>query len=172
MSWVGPCMTKNRFIFTIFLLIVSLWWGWTFLVDFFIIRTVFSVIDNFFQAGDLGLAVFTKLNNLELILSSTLVAVLSYQCTNNRKAFPLLILSVLAWIIPITYLTYLTPKLLVLTELWKKADQMGIIGIAGITDIQLEHQFFHQLYISVDSFKLILLSVIIFYGSIKQDKWT
>lgn len=165
-------MTKNRFVFSTFLLIVSMWWGWTLLVDMFIIRTVFATIDNFFQAGDLGIAVFSKLNNLEVIVSTALVAVLSYQFTKNKKVIPLLIMSVVAWIVAMTYFAFLTPKLVYLTDLWKKTDLMGLTGVAGIPDIQQEHQFYHHLYIGVDSFKLVLLSVMILYGSFKQDKWT
>lgn len=165
-------MTKNRFVFSTFLLIVSMWWGWTFLVDMFVIRTVFATIDNFFQAGDLGIAVFLKLNNLEVIVSTALVAVLSFQFTKNKKVLPLLVMSVVAWIIAMTYFSYLTPKLVTLTELWKKTDLMGAAGVAGIPDIQQEHQYFHRLYIGMDSFKLVLLTVMILYGTFKQDKWT
>lgn len=165
-------MTKNRFVFSTFLLIVSMWWGWTVLVDMFIIRTVFATIENFFQAGDLGIAVFSKLNNLEVIVSTALVAILSYQFTKNKKVLPLLIMSVVAWIVAMTYFAYLTPKLVYLTELWKKTDLMGLAGTSAIPDIQQEHQFYHRLYIGVDSFKLVLLTVMILFGSFKQDKWT
>lgn len=165
-------MTKNRFVFSTFLLIVSMWWGWTVLVDMFIIRTVFATIENFFQAGDLGIAVFSKLNNLEVIVSTALVAILSYQFTKNKKVLPLLIMSVVAWMVAMTYFAYLTPKLIYLTELWKKTDLMGLAGNSAIPDIQQEHQFYHRLYIGMDSFKLVLLSVMILFGSFKQDKWT
>jgi len=138
----------------------------------FIIRTVFATIDNFFQAGDLGIAVFSKLNNLEVIVSSALVAVLSFQFTKNKKVLPLLVMSIVAWVMAMTYFAYLTPKLVHLTELWKKTDLMGLAGAAGIPDIQQEHQYYHRLYIGMDSFKLVLLTVMILYGSFKQDKWT
>ena len=165
-------MTNNRIVFSTFLLIVSMWWGWTVLVDMFIIRTVFATIDNFFQAGDLGIAVFSKLNNLEVIVSTALVALLSFQFTKNKRVLPLLVMSVIAWIIAMTYFAYLTPKLVYLTDLWKKTDLMGITAVAGIPDIQQEHQFYHKLYIGIDGFKLLLLTVMIFYGTFKQDKWT
>lgn len=148
-----------------------MWWGWTVLVDFFIIRTVFANIDNFFQAGNLGIAVFSKLNNLEVIVSSILVGVLSYQMTKNKKVLPLLVMSIVAWIVAMTYFAYLTPKLVTLTDLWKKAEVTGAISAAGIPDIQQEHQFYHRLYIGVDTFKLLLLSVMILFGSFKQEKW-
>lgn len=148
-----------------------MWWGWTVLVDFFIIRTVFANIDNFFQAGNLGIAVFSKLNNLEVIVSSALVGVLSFQMTKNKKILPLLMMSVVAWIVAMTYFTYLTPKIIELTELWKKTDLMGITAVAGIPDVQQEHQFFHKLYIGIDTFKLVLLTVMMFIGAFKEEQW-
>lgn len=165
-------MTKNRFLFSSFLVCVSLWWGWTFLVDMFVIRTVFATVDNFFLAGDLGIAVFSKLNNLEIIVSSALVGLLAFQLTKNKKVLPLLLLSIGGWLIAMTYFSFLTPKLISLTELWKKTDLMGITAVAGIPDIQQEHQFYHNLYIGIDVAKLILLSAMMFIGIYKEGQWT
>ena len=165
-------MTKNRYLYSLFLILVSLWWGWTVLVDMFIIPTVFKTIDNFFQAGDLGIAVFSKLNNLELVLASILVGLLSFQMTKNKKALMLLVPGILVWLIAMTYFTFLTPKLVELTELWKKTDLMGITGVAGIPDIQQAHQFYHNLYIGLDAVKLLLLSAMLIVGVVKEEKWT
>ena len=164
-------MTKTRFVFSTFLLFVSMWWGWTVLVDFFIIRTVFANIDSFFQAGNIGIAVFSKLNNLEVIVSTILVALLSFQMTKNKKILPMLIMSLIAWAVVMTYFTYLTPKIVELTDLWKQTDLMGISAVAGIPDIQQEHQFFHRLYIGLDSFKLLILSDMILFGIWKDEQW-
>ena len=149
-----------------------MWWGWTVLVDMFIIRTVFRTIDNFFEAGDLGIAVFSKLNNLELLVSTFLVALLAFQVSKNKKAMPYLIMSIIAWIVAMTYFSYLTPKLVELTELWKKTDHMGVAGTSNIPDIQQAHQYYHNFYIGLDAFKLILLSFMIFLGVWKQERWT
>lgn len=164
-------MTIRRFIYAKFLVLTSLWWGWTVLVDIFIIPTVFRTIDNFFKAGDLGIAVFSKLNNLEVLVGSVLVAILAYQVTKNRKALPLLVMSIVTWLIAMTYFAYLTPKLIALTDLWKTTDLMGITGVAGIPDIQQAHQFYHKLYIGTDVFKLVLLTVMLGYGILKEEKW-
>lgn len=165
-------MTKNRTIYSLFLICVSLWWGWTVLVDMFIIPTVFKIVDQFFQAGDLGIAVFSKLNNLEVVLASILVGLFSYQITKNKKALTLLVLSILVWLIAMTYFSFLTPKLIELTELWKKTDLMGLTGVAGIPDVQQAHQYYHNLYIGLDVVKLLLLSAMLLIGVIKEEKWT
>ncbi len=165
-------MTKNRYLYSLFLIVVSLWWGWTVLVDMFIVPTVFKTIDQFFQAGDLSIAVFSKLNNLELVLASILVGLFSYQMIKNKKALMLLVPSIVVWLIAMTYFTFLTPKLVEMTELWKKTDLMGITGVAGIPDIQQAHQFYHNLYITLDVVKLLLLSAMLLIGVIKEEKWT
>jgi hypothetical protein len=165
-------MTKKRVVYSLFLITVSLWWGWTILVDIFIIPTVFKTIDQFFQAGDLGIAVFSKLNNLEVVLGSILVGLFSYQVTKNKKSLPLLVLSMVVWLIAMTYFSFLTPKLIELTELWKRTDLMGITGVAGIPDVQQAHQHYHNLYIGLDVIKLLLLSAMLLIGVIKEEKWT
>ncbi len=164
-------MTKSRLVFSAFIAFVSMWLGWTVLVDFFVIPTVFKTIDNIFHAGDLGISVFSKFNNLELIVASALVGLISFQMTMNRKALMLLIMTILVWLIAMTYFSFLTPKLIALTELWKKTDLMGITGVAGIPDIQQEHQFYHNLYIRIDGLKLILLTAMLFVGIYKKEQW-
>jgi hypothetical protein len=165
-------MTNTRLVYPGFLILVSMWWGWTVLVDMFIIRTVFSIIDNFFQAGDLGIAVFSRLNNLEVIVSTSILAMLSYQITKNKKIWILFTLSIIAWLMVMFYFSYLTPKLVELTELWKKAEAGGSTGIAGIKDIQQSHQSYHKLYIGMDVLKLLLLSLMVTVGVFKQDQWS
>ena len=164
-------MTFRRLIYAKFLVLTSLWWGWTVLVDIFIIPTVFRMIDIFFKAGDLGIAVFSKLNNLEVLVGSVLVALLAYQVTKNKKALPLLVMSILAWLIAMTYFTFLTPKLIEITELWKTADLMGLTAVGGHPDIQQAHQFYHKLYIGTDVFKLALLTTMLGYGIWKEEEW-
>ena len=165
-------MTNKRLTYSLFLVLVSIWWAWTVLVDVFIIRTVFQTIDNFFLAGDLGLALFSKLNNLEVVVSTLLIAILFFQTKKNKNSIFLLILSVMTWLIAMTYFSYLTPKLAYLTELWKKSDLAGLTSMYGIADVQQEHQFYHKIYIGLDSIKLILLTILLTLGIVKQDKWS
>jgi hypothetical protein len=163
---------KKKFIpYSIFILLLSFWLGWTLLVDFVVIRTVFSTISEFFEAGDLGIAVFSKLNNLEMIVSTLLLSLLSHQTLKNKKSLKLLVLGLLGWTIVMIYFTWLTPKLIQLTDLWKAADRMGAIGVSGIQDIQQEHQFYHKLYIRLDSLKIFVLSTLLGVGIWKNEEW-
>lgn len=147
-----------------------MWWGWTLLVDAFIIPTVFGHIDEFFIAGELGIAVFSKLNNLEVIVSSFILALIALTFFRTKKPLLLLITSLLAWAIAMFYFIYLTPKIMELTALWKKAEVTGLFGIAGVPDIQAAHQFYHNLYIKLDVIKLIILSGLLGLTVWKQEE--
>jgi hypothetical protein len=148
---------KSRLVDSIVLVLISIWLGWTVLVDFFVVPTVFRTISNFFEAGDLGIAVFSKLNNLELIVATIILGLLSLEIKKNKVFF---ILSILTWSIVMFYFSYLTPKIITLTELWKTAESTGTLGVSGIADIQATHQTFHKLYVGLDSVKLLLLSAL------------
>ena len=89
----------------IVLVLVSLWWGWTALIDFAVVPTVFSVINDFFNAGELGISLFTKFNLLEVVLSSLLIAVLSFHSKKTGKGIIQLALACSAWIIVMFYFT-------------------------------------------------------------------
>lgn len=160
----------SRTLYLTSLALVSMWLAWTILVDFFVVRTVFQTIDNFFQAGDLGIALFSKLNKLELITASALVGILFLLTREKKEFLPLFLMSVLSWFIIVFYFSYLTPKLVMLTDLWKKTDLMGITSVSGIPDVQQEHQFYHRLYISLDSVKLFLLAFMLGWGIFKSEK--
>jgi hypothetical protein len=149
---------KSRLVDSIVLVLISIWLGWTVLVDFFVVPTVFRTISNFFEAGDLGIAVFSKLNNLELIVATIILGLLSLEIKKNKVFF---ILSILTWSIVMFYFSYLTPKIITLTELWKTAESTGTLGVSGIADIQANHQTFHKLYVGLDSVNLVLLSCLL-----------
>ena len=151
------------------LILLSMWWGWTVLVDFFIVPAVFQIVDNFFQAGELGIAVFSNLNRLEIITASLLTGILSVSVIKNRGHLFLFLMSIILWAISMTYIAYLTPKLIELTALWKNADLTGQINIPGQPDIQQTHQFFHRCYIITDTFKLCLISIMLILVSTKKD---
>lgn len=165
-------MTKTSLRYSFFLIVLSFWLAWTVLIDFVVVRTVFATIDNFFQAGDLGVALFSKLNNLELISSSLLVSILVFEMQVNKKVSSIFTLSILAWFISLYYFSFLTPKLVHLTELWKESDKLGISNLNGIFDIQQEHQFYHQTYRTLDSIKLVFLLIMLMIGLTKKDKWS
>jgi hypothetical protein len=139
------------------LALTSTWFGWTVLVDFFIVPTVFTEIDDFFKAGALGISVFSKLNNLELIAASFIMGLAVMNFDLKRSSILSLATAILLGITSLFMFSFLTPKIIYLTELWKTADMMGLVGLSGIADLQQEHQFYHRIYIGVDTLKMLLL---------------
>lgn len=164
-------MTKSRLNYSAFLILVSMWWGWTILVDIFIVPVVFRHVDDFFKAGEFATSIFAQINILEIIVSSMLVGLMSFVTVKGRRMLPLFFITIVVFGISLTYFSYLTPKILELTGLWKQADLMGLVGIAGISDIQQEHHFFHNLYIILDVVKLLLLTIMLTFGITTKQNW-
>lgn len=162
-------MQIQKCLHSIFISLVSIWLAWTVMVDLVVAPSIFRVIEDFFNAGDLAMVLFSKLNNLELILSSCLLLTTIAMFRQNRIKFVLILVSLITLLV-IFYFSYLTPKIIFLTQLWKKAEIMGVIGIDDVSDIQLEHQYFHKVYITLDSVKLIILATLLGYGIIKKEK--
>lgn len=114
---------------------------------------------------------FSKLNQLEMIISTALLVIIFFQVRVNRRLLKEFFLTLTTWIISVIYFSYLTPKLIFLTELWKKNDLIGIYSAPGIPDIQQAHQYYHNLYIGIDSLKLITLTVMIGLATWRREKW-
>lgn len=161
-------MNSRRILSSVLLIMLSIWLGWTVLVDFVVVPGVFRNIQNFFEAGDLGIFLFRKLNSLEVILSSAVLVVLIFIFSKNRKALPLLLSGVVVMVISLVYFSYLTPKLEELTELWKLSEAGKAVAVA---DVQQEHQFFHRVYVSIDTVKILILSFMI-AATAGKEEWT
>ncbi len=153
-------MNTRRLLYSSLLILLSFWLGWTVLVDFVVVPGVFRNIANFFEAGELGIYLFQRLNSLELVVASTVLAILVFIFRSNRRALPLLIAGFLVLAIVLVYFTWLTPKIEALTALWKIND-----------DVQQEHQYFHRLYLIIDSVKILLL-VFMMVSTVGKEEWT
>jgi hypothetical protein len=164
-------MNRKNITSSLIIALASMWLGQSALVDFFIVPTLFSEIDDFFQAGLLGIAIFSKLNDFEVIVASGILALFTLPTKKRIDLLLPLFISIILWCTAMLYFVYLTSKIHELTELWRKADLMGLQGLDGIADLQQEHQLFHRLYISIDSVKLFLLLTLIGLGILKGDKW-
>ena len=110
-------MTKK-----LILILVSIWWGWTAIIDFAVVPTVFRVIHDFFNAGELGIALFSKLNTLEVLVSSLLIVLSLYTLKQSGHGKLQLALVICAWAIAMIYFSYLTPKLVGLTRFLRSAS--------------------------------------------------
>ncbi len=150
-------MFKNFIQFIIFFAL-SFWLGCIVLTDFVVIRTLFSEMNDFFKAGFIGVKLFSKLNFLELIFATVILLSEIFLFIKSKKTIHFFLLFFILYSITFFNFIHLTPKLSDLTYLWYKADLMGLVGINGIKDIQQEHQFYHELYIMIDSVKIFILT--------------
>ena len=165
-------MTKRNWSYSLILILISVWLGWTVIVDFFVVPTVFRTIDDFFKAGELGMSLFSQLNKLELLVSSLIIVLSVMQVRRNPASKPLIFFAFTSWAIVMFYFSFLTPKIISLTELWMASDSETMKMGSGLKmDIQQEHQFYHELYRKLDAFKLILLTVFLAMSVKKSDKW-
>src|SRR5690606_29318795 len=128
---------------------------------------LFRHIDDFFTAGGLGIAVFSKLNVLELFSGGALLLI-----TFIKRHWPLTFLAAACFILAMTYHFWLTPNITALTELWKTTDLMGLAGTAEIPDVALEHRFYHDLYIKLDALKILLLTSILALACWREKEWS
>lgn len=158
----------KKLLLPLYFILIGMWWGWTVLVDFYVIPSVFANIKGFFEAGNLGITVFSKLNKLELIVGTVLTFLIIRTIGLNKKILKFIIPALLATIIAYFYESYLTAKIQELTILWQMAEAKNTVGIQGIPDIQQEHQYYHKLYVTLDSVKLLLLTVMLGLGIWKQ----
>lgn len=138
------------------LVLSCVWMAWTVLVDFFVVPAVFQNVAQFFEAGNLGLVMFRRLNTLEFPLSCGLFVCVLFSA-RRFPALKWLVLSAFVLVgISSLYLFSLTPKLAQLTAAWEYAETMGTLGTGG-EDVQQLHQTYHSFYIGIDTVKLILL---------------
>ncbi len=139
------------------LCLTMIWLSLSSVINFVIIPSVFSIVSDFFLAGNLGVTVFTKFNRFEFLFASTMVLLALFDFKQQRKGLAVVLISLVLLLISGSYLFYLTPKLSQLTTAWEYAQTMGTIGSAE-SDLQTMHMMYHRTYIVMDTVKLLLLS--------------
>lgn len=139
-------------------IIALIWLSFTGLVDFFIVPKLFAAIPDFFLAGRLGIQYFKTLNTFEF-LASSLSLVLILKLPVKKKTLTCLCLAL--WGISSFYFFYLNDQITHASLLWEKAESLKVVALNGIEDVQQYHQFYHSLYIQVDSLKILLLMLLI-----------
>lgn len=161
-------MSSRRILYSSLLVLLSFWMGWTVLVDFIVAPGVFRNIEKFFEAGDLAVYLFRRLNYLEVVVASFVLGVLTFIFRKNRKALPLYIAGIVVTGIALTYFSWLIPKIDELTQLWKLSEAGQGIAVA---DIQQEHQFYHRVYVIMDTVKILIL-LFMMVSAVGKEEWT
>jgi hypothetical protein len=144
----------------IILCLALVWLSSSALINFVVVPAVFSVIKDFFQAGFLGIELFSKFNRLELLFATGLLTATITEAKINKKKLWKVSLAGILLVLVCFYLFYLTPKLTALTTTWEYAQTMGTIAEAE-ADIQSMHMMYHRTYIILDSVKLLLITLLL-----------
>jgi len=136
-----------------------------------VVPSVFRTIHDFFNAGDLGIVLFSALNNFELFMALVTLSILVYVFKKDKKVLPLLLLTSILVVIISFYFFYLTAHIAELTDAWKQTQLTGIYSIPGIGDIQQAHQSAHRIYVGLDVLKLLILSFVWGMTFFQEEKW-
>ncbi len=146
----------KRVTWKIYFIGLGIWLGITVFVDFVAVPTLFSNVSSRYEAGRVGMILFTTFNKIEVTLSLLLLgfAFLFWERVLWKKTvFGLLGLLV---ILAMSYTFYLSPKIVELTE-----KMQTVVPESRAYQLwDKDHQFFHRTYIKLDSLKLLLLLVL------------
>lgn len=156
-------MEQNK-IQKLFLIIFSLWFGMTIMVDFVAIPQAFRTLPNKEMAGQLGVKVFSIFNWFEVVFALpifTSAFFLKFASCMKKRAYAAIAVTLMA--LSISYFYHITPAIVDLsTQMHSLTDSNAIAAV------QTQHDFYHKLYVKLDGLKLILLilgSILLFSKS-------
>lgn len=165
-------MKSRRIIFSILIAVLTSWLALTCVIDFLVIPEVFAKVENFFKAGLLGASLFQKLNCVEVFFAIILLVLTGLDIKKSSRRRIHFLFSLILSSIAFFYAFFLTNKITSLTKTWIYLDSINKHGNKYIPDIQQAHQFYHELYIGIDSIKIVLLLITLFlivYHDLKND---
>jgi hypothetical protein len=142
--------------------LLCIWLGQTILIDLFLAPKIFQIIPDFFLAGNVAVAIFQKMNVIELLISGFCFSSTTLLLTKNSKYKWPFLFGVLLIAIVCFYNFYLTEKIKMLADLWQYSEMTQTNSLENGFDVQQEHQFYHRIYVATDVVKIILISIQIF----------
>lgn len=147
------------------LLILGAWLFTTVLVDFFAIPAVFQNVSKRFEAGMVGMSVFSRFNTLEILFALGLI--ISLWCSKTPIVYKkaVMVFSFILLGLAVTYKFYMTPAI---TEINLK--MRNEINTVVIEALEKEHQLFHSLYVKLDSAKLFILMGMIILLFVNKER--
>lgn len=124
-------------------------------VDFIAIPTVFRTLKDPNLGGAIGINLFPKVNWVEIILAVSLCSAIFFSVNIKQRILDrlALIVGIFLFLLTVLYLAYLSPEIKRLTL--EIANNKGNLTL--LPTLNIEHQFFHHLYIKLESVKLFLL---------------
>ena len=139
---------------------ISAWLALTLMIDIAVVPTVFRNSSQIFEAGHIGIILFTLLNRLEILFASV-VFLTSFKWARHRL---ITFISAFLVILILCYNFLLTPGI---TQAAKKmeAHQAATDFSQGFAKAQDEHRQYHDLYKVLDSTKMFLLLGLLIYAA-------
>jgi hypothetical protein len=141
------------------LILWPLWLGATMAVDFLAIPSVFSVSDDMYEAGRVGLLVFGNFNKVEIVLGLLSLLLGLYLMRKKEKRSKLFLgLGLLLFTIPLVYTFQFTPKISYYAQEMERLGKVGSQEADNEHEVMAEnHFFYHSWYIRTDGLKMALL---------------
>ena len=130
------------------------WFFTTILVDIIVIPNVFRTLNDVHLAGKIGMVVFHKFNFFEIFFS---IMVLFGQLSKYNRKIGEIVLSAALFILSLVYTFVMTPAI---TGITLKINQTNIADPL-YAELQTNHAFYHNLYRTFDSAKLLVLLIFI-----------
>lgn len=167
---VSDKLTKRLFIYLV-PIVLGAWIVLTVAVDFIAIPTVFRTLQDINLGGSVGIELFPKVNKVEMILASLLLIGILYKQKVKEKMFDrfILIQSFFLFLLSFAYSFFLSPEIKRLTLL----IQSKSFDVNALADLQIQHSFYHHLYIKLEGVKLIFLLMMMawcFFCDLKMQK--
>jgi hypothetical protein len=153
----------------IFFFFLGSWLISTIFIDFFAVMAVFKNVSNIFEAGTVGMYVFSSFNKFEIIFGIFLLLIsFTNPLTNLKMKNTMIIISAILLSFALYYNFFLSPKITTLTH---SMHDIGM-GNKGYDEIERMHGIFHKRYVSMDSIKLLLLLALLCLGIGKGKTFT
>lgn len=147
-------MSKS-FIYKITLMALSAWFWTTALVDFIAVPTVFRTIDSIVEAGRVGITIFSYYNLFEIFFAAILLFA-AFTFSQQKWGKIILVWCLILFIQVLFYKFYITKQIAEAALTMQTLDVLGA-EYGRLADLR---QFYHQLYVNLDKFKLISILVL------------
>ena len=136
------------------ILIPSILFAWfiaTFFIDILAVPAVFQNVSSRDEAARLGVLIFKRFNFVELFFS---VSLLVFFYFSEFKKMISVRVTAICTLFPITYTILLTPKIVQYNE-----AKINAIDEVKLEVIQMSLDFYHGIYVKMDTVKLIILLI-------------
>ena len=135
------------------------WLSMSCLIDFVAVPIVFRTVSKLYEAANVGIRLFSIFNPIEFVFSLILIsfAFLALRKRPSKVKKIQLAFSFFLLFIAASYTFHITPMISTLSEQKRELDMES----EAYVKIEQQHNFYHHLYVKMDSVKVILLLIMV-----------